>query len=569
MFSGSVNPDRRLSNAIEARGDGGGRTVRRGGRIGFGKKDDSNMLLETEELGARESHGRKPEDLVEQDMATETVDADLFGGGPSNSHISHLITDNGIYQRTNGESRTAAAHQYAPNVNDISSVLANQSLHSPSSLDTVAAASQHLNAMASYDSNPPPLPQQQPSVLGLEPEFGMWYYRDPSGNIQGPFTGLEMHDWYIAGFFQLSLFVKREGAADFMPLSALVAQTGNQQRPFLVRRLPGRVPPYVARGAGTGAAANSWGPNVQPSAWEAPDRFLSPNVDVDRTWSSLSGTPSPVQPQAATHPSEPSAVVTPPDVPVKPEQPVEEEEPAISLPPAPSAEPNQTKRRGAEPKQENRKAPSAKPVPWAVDQSNSQSVHKSLKDIHAQEIQQRTDSQQQRQQIAPESTGLPTKAKWASASSESSPATIRKSLAVIQSEEEERSRQAAASGRSRPGQVKRFADIAQTNLPQRATTAVLTPPVTTEDTAWQVVGPSGKPKIRKPPQPVTPAKPFSTTPPRSNQPPNRQAQDDFVSWCRSALKELNPGTNCESFNALISLNLSSRRILPDATLLLA
>ena len=45
MFSGSINPDRRLSNDIDGRGGGNGRTVRRGGRVGFGMLDDSNVLL--------------------------------------------------------------------------------------------------------------------------------------------------------------------------------------------------------------------------------------------------------------------------------------------------------------------------------------------------------------------------------------------------------------------------------------------------------------------------------------------------------------------------------------------
>ena len=479
-------------------------------------------------------------------------------------HISPLITDNNLYQPTNGESSTAAAHQYTQNADDISTILANQTLHSPPSLDTDAAASQHLNATASYDSIPP-LPQQQPPVIGLKPEFGMWYYRDPSGNIQGPFTGLEMHDWYIAGFFQMSLLVRREGEADFMPLSALIRQTGNQQMPFLIR-LPGRMSPYVTLGNGASAAADNGWPNVQPSAWEVPDRFLSPNVDVDRTWHTLSGPSSPIQVQAATHSSESPAVLTPPNAPIKSEQPVveeeeEEENSAVSLTPAPSADFNQYKGVGAERKHENRKTPSAKPAPWAVaviQKNNSQPTSKPLKDIQALETQQRTVSQQQAQQIAPDKIELPSKAKWASTGSGSSPTTIRKSLALIQSEEEERSRQTAASGKLRPGQVKRFADIAQANLPRQATTAKSIPLVTTEDAPWQVVGPSGKPNFRKPLQPVIPAKPASTALPRSSQTPTRQAQDDFVSWCRSALKELNPGTNCESLSALILLNLSSR-----------
>lgn len=44
-------------------------------------------------------------------------------------------------------------------------------------------------------SNQPPPPQQRTMVM---PDRMRWIYRDPQGQTQGPWSGLEMHDWYKA-----------------------------------------------------------------------------------------------------------------------------------------------------------------------------------------------------------------------------------------------------------------------------------------------------------------------------------------------------------------------------------
>ncbi|CAG8499865.1 2592_t:CDS:2 [Dentiscutata erythropus] len=63
-------------------------------------------------------------------------------------------------------------------------------------------------------------------------EQSKWLYRDPSGNIQGPFSSQEMNEWYKGGFFVLSLLVKRVEDATFEPLGALIRKTGDDERPF-------------------------------------------------------------------------------------------------------------------------------------------------------------------------------------------------------------------------------------------------------------------------------------------------------------------------------------------------
>lgn len=79
----------------------------------------------------------------------------------------------------------------------------------------------------------PPIPPQTTRVM-IMPDKQNWYYLDPQGVTQGPFTGLAMHEWYRAGYFQPSLMVLRENTSSFEPLSVLVRRIGNQREPFLV-----------------------------------------------------------------------------------------------------------------------------------------------------------------------------------------------------------------------------------------------------------------------------------------------------------------------------------------------
>ncbi|KAJ5540952.1 hypothetical protein N7494_006028 [Penicillium frequentans] len=79
-----------------------------------------------------------------------------------------------------------------------------------------------------------PAAQQRTMVM---PDRMRWIYRDPQGSIQGPWTGLEMHDWFKAGFFSPDLQIKRLEDAEFEPLAQLVRRIGNSREPFLVPQI--------------------------------------------------------------------------------------------------------------------------------------------------------------------------------------------------------------------------------------------------------------------------------------------------------------------------------------------
>lgn len=83
-------------------------------------------------------------------------------------------------------------------------------------------------------ANQIPATQQKQMVM---PDRMRWIYRDPQGNTQGPWSGLEMHDWYKAGFFSPELLVKKLEDGDYEPLAQLIRRIGNSREPFLVPQI--------------------------------------------------------------------------------------------------------------------------------------------------------------------------------------------------------------------------------------------------------------------------------------------------------------------------------------------
>ena len=87
---------------------------------------------------------------------------------------------------------------------------------------------------SSTTSSQLPPAQQRQMVM---PDRMRWIYRDPQGNTQGPWSGLEMHDWYKAGFFSPELLVKKVEDNDYEPLAQLIRRIGNSREPFLVPQI--------------------------------------------------------------------------------------------------------------------------------------------------------------------------------------------------------------------------------------------------------------------------------------------------------------------------------------------
>ncbi|KAF1992287.1 hypothetical protein K402DRAFT_387945 [Aulographum hederae CBS 113979] len=131
------------------------------------------------------------------------------------------------------------------------------------------SASQSISGPApgptSSASNQPPNAQQKTMVM---PDRMRWIYRDPQGKIQGPWSGLEMHDWYKAGFFSPELLVKKYEDPDYEPLAQLIRRIGNSREPFLVPQIG------IPHGLPTTQAGQSWA-QPAPSSSSAQPPFAS------------------------------------------------------------------------------------------------------------------------------------------------------------------------------------------------------------------------------------------------------------------------------------------------------
>uniref|UniRef100_A0A8C2VFI9 GRB10 interacting GYF protein 2 n=1 Tax=Chinchilla lanigera TaxID=34839 RepID=A0A8C2VFI9_CHILA len=75
------------------------------------------------------------------------------------------------------------------------------------------------------------------SIPILHEAMQKWYYKDPQGEIQGPFNSQEMAEWFQAGYFTMSLLVKRACDESFQPLGDIMKMWGRV--PFS----PGPAPP--------------------------------------------------------------------------------------------------------------------------------------------------------------------------------------------------------------------------------------------------------------------------------------------------------------------------------------
>nr|XP_055059628.1 GRB10-interacting GYF protein 2 isoform X2 [Misgurnus anguillicaudatus] len=67
----------------------------------------------------------------------------------------------------------------------------------------------------------------KPTALPITHEAAFkWYYKDPQGEIQGPFNNQEMFEWFQAGYFTMTLQVKRGCDEAFQPLGEIIKVWG-------------------------------------------------------------------------------------------------------------------------------------------------------------------------------------------------------------------------------------------------------------------------------------------------------------------------------------------------------
>ncbi|KAL5961105.1 GRB10-interacting GYF protein 2 [Taenia solium] len=71
---------------------------------------------------------------------------------------------------------------------------------------------------------PPPLPSIPPH--SSQPGSTLWYYRDPSGHVRGPYDDATMAAWFSAGYFPIQIEVRRECDKVFSRITDYIAMLG-------------------------------------------------------------------------------------------------------------------------------------------------------------------------------------------------------------------------------------------------------------------------------------------------------------------------------------------------------
>ncbi|KAL2070804.1 hypothetical protein VTL71DRAFT_13830 [Oculimacula yallundae] len=132
-----------------------------------------------------------------------------------------------------------------------------------------SAQNNYVQSQASSDSAASQIPASQQRMMVM-PDRMKWVYLDPQGTVQGPWSGLEMHDWYKAHFFTPDLSVKKVEDAEFEPLGQLIRRIGNSREPFLVPQIGIPHGPPTSQGAAFAPAAAGPGNAVQPGAVQPP-----------------------------------------------------------------------------------------------------------------------------------------------------------------------------------------------------------------------------------------------------------------------------------------------------------
>ncbi|XP_059154156.1 GRB10-interacting GYF protein 2-like isoform X2 [Physella acuta] len=99
------------------------------------------------------------------------------------------------------------------------------------------------------------------SALPLSHEdANKWFYKDPQGEVQGPFSNEEMSQWFSAGYFTMSLVVKRGCDDTYKQLGELIKRYGRV--PFL----PGPpLPPLITSNIQPEVSLSSTPPLTMPS----------------------------------------------------------------------------------------------------------------------------------------------------------------------------------------------------------------------------------------------------------------------------------------------------------------
>ena len=176
--------------------------------------------------------------MAEPDLRGQQGFGDNFGRRRDvdrSSHTNSFFSENGDLPQGQQMRANDEVSQFDQQSGFVRAPSAIQSMAPGAPKDPNNPAAQNLSqSSGSNSSNQLPAAQQRQMVM---PDRMRWIYRDPQGNTQGPWSGLEMHDWFKAGFFTAELQVKKLEDVEYEPLAQLVRRIGNSREPFLVPQI--------------------------------------------------------------------------------------------------------------------------------------------------------------------------------------------------------------------------------------------------------------------------------------------------------------------------------------------
>ncbi|CUS12741.1 unnamed protein product [Tuber aestivum] len=277
FFGGSMLGDLNSPNAIGSGGGGGGIGGMGGiGGGGFGSASRASRLGQLFQQEPQVEEEQQPQQQQQGGFESNDAFGDMRFGGAFGSGRSGFgsAVDSPMRERP-GVMDIFNLHT-TRSVGNLGAAASGENTLFPRERDDPLPGIHSLHQNQSVQPAPPPAAQQPPQIrpppgtvapqqhVMVMPDKIQWTYRDPSGTVQGPFSGLEMHDWYKAGFFTQDLAVKRVEDPEFEQLGNLVRRIGNTREPFLV---PLQAPANSALVQPATSQPNTWPGVAVSSSW--------------------------------------------------------------------------------------------------------------------------------------------------------------------------------------------------------------------------------------------------------------------------------------------------------------
>lgn len=244
---------------------------------------------------------------------------------------------------------------------------------------------------------PPGLGGMAPPGLAtlLPPETVNWNYRDGAGNEHGPFNGRMMHEWFLGGWLQEDLLIRRSEETEFTTLKDLKLKLGSFSDPFLVPLPPVQQPqnrplyqPLPQQFAGLqlsqqpmASMGGPWGSHPLPSAggtispWDHQQPFFggapmvnhqhpqSGSLAEDNLWPRASPQTPPIQPKASALLNQNASTIDPASVDI-----ARQETPPVGTP----------KETVIQPPQPQQPQPQLEPEPKPAEKEKQQPAEKEI-----------------------------------------------------------------------------------------------------------------------------------------------------------------------------------------------